>query len=192
MKTTENYGFTIYEPNDVTAYLTASGWNGTMEKIDSSMKAIDTLAATNATDLATLEGQVSTDHDEINEITAELSDLTDQVVGNKSNIAGLSTRVLNLESEVNNIETELAAVAVVDYQGILSTGEKVIAIAIGDYTDSTIFDIYVSEFGVAPESVEVRPAAGGQPNLFVLTFADEATSDIKIDVSAREANVKTV
>lgn len=190
MQKTPNYGLDIYEPNDVTSYLTT--YNSTMTKIDADMKVIEDLANKNATDLAALEQQVSNDHNEINNLTSEVSDLQTTVQGNTSNIAGLGNRMLEAENSIQTLNTEIAAVAVKDYVGVMSSGEKTVAVSIGDYTENSLIDIYISQYGLAAHTVEVRPASGGQPNLVVLTFDKAQTSDVRIDVAVREPNVQVV
>lgn len=181
MQTTPNFGLTIYEPNDVTAYLTSEGWNGTMEKIDTAMKQLEDTGTKNTADLNTLEQQVSSDHDEINKITGELSDLTQTVQGNTNNISGLNNRVLAAETDIATLQSSMEDAVAQRYDGVLSANEDTIAIEIGDFTDDSLVVPFTNIWGVTPLTVELRTATGGQPNLCVMTFKAQAT-DMKVAV----------
>lgn len=184
MKTTPNYGLTIYEPNDITAYMSASGWNGTMEKLDTDMNGIQTQVTTSATNLATLEQQVSTDHDEINTLTSEVSDLTTTVQGNTANIAGLDTRITQTNTTVAGLQQDIAGIDEQigqTFRGVLSKGETTLAITIGEFTNTSLVDVYSGTYGVNPLTIELRAASGGQPNLCVTTW-DAQTDDMDVAV----------
>lgn len=168
MNFTENYQLTLYEPNDVTNYMQSTGWNGTMSKLDTAMKAIENKADKNGLDLSTLEQQVSTNTDEINQITDEVSGLTQTVNGNTANIAGLNTRVTKAEAEIVNLK-ETAGTEKYFY-GILSANETTLAITIDGFADNTLVDVYCSVWGDSPKTLELRAANGGQPNLCVTTW----------------------
>lgn len=184
MKETSNFGLTIYEPNDVLSYLTTEGWNGTMEKIDSSMKQIEDVGSQNTLDLTTLEQQVTSDHDELNNLTGEVSDLTQTVSGNTANIAGLTTRVGTAEQNITALQGQVATLGTT-YRGVLSEGETTLAITIGDFTENSLVDTYQSVYGIAPLTVELRPASGGQPNLCVTTW-DKQEEDMDVAVKISE------
>lgn len=184
MKQTTNMGLTIYEANDVTSYLTSSGWNGTMEKIDQYCAQTQTETEKNSEDIAALESQVGGDHDEINNITSELSNLTEKVSGNTANIAGLTTRMNTAESNITKLQEDMAKTGVV-YRGVLSANETTLAITIGDFTANSLVDIYASVYGLAPLTAELRPASGGQPNLCVTTW-DAQASDVQVAVVIKD------
>lgn len=180
MRLTDNAKLTIYEANDITSYLTSTGWNGTMEKIDAYLGNLNTQMEKNTADITALESQVSGDHDEINNITTELSDLTSTVSGNTANIAGLTTRINTAETNITSLQDDVAKAGTV-YRGVLSANETTLAITIGEFTDNSLVDIYASVYGLAPITVELRPASGGQPNLCVTTW-DAQTSDVAVAV----------
>lgn len=184
MKETPNFGLTIYDPNDVLSFLTTEGWNGTMEKLDTSMKQIEDVGSQNTLDLTTLEQQVSSDHDELNNLTGEVSDLTQAVNGNVSNIAGLTTRMNQAEVNITNLGNRVATLGTT-YRGVLSAGETTLAIVIGEFGEDSLVDTYQSVYGIAPLTVELRPASGGQPNLCVTTW-DSQTEDMNVAVKISE------
>lgn len=187
MKTTPNFALTIYEPNDVTSYLSASGWNGTMEKIDSALESIQTAGATNATDIATLEAQTKTNEEDIETLTTDVSDLKTATNGNASNVSGLSTRVITLETKVQTLQEETGTEK--RYNGVLSTGETTLAIEIGDFDNMSLVDVYSSIYGVNPLTIELREASSGQPNLCVTTW-DEQSVDLNVSVKIDNMEVE--
>lgn len=183
MKETPNFGLTIYDPNDVLSYLTTEGWNGTMEKIDTSMKQLEDVGSKNTLDLTTLEQQVSSDHDELNKLTGEVSDLTTTVSGNTANIAGLTTRVGTAEQNITTLQGQIGNIGNF-YSAVLSKSETTLAITVGDTIDNIAVDIYtdlVNGKPLMPTSREMRAATGGQPNMCVLTF-DRQTVDVGVYV----------
>lgn len=180
MKLTDNAKLTIYEANDITSYLTSSGWNGNMEKIDAYLGNLQTEVQKNTTDITALESQVGNDHDEINNLTSEVSDLTTAVSGNSANIAGLTTRLNTAETNITQLQDDVAKAGTV-YRGVLSANETTLAITIGDFTNNSLVDIYASVYGLAPLTAELRPASGGQPNLCVTTW-DAQASDVSVAV----------
>lgn len=184
MQYTPNYGLSLYQPNDTTAFMTSYGWNGSMTKIDESMSQIQVETTKNSTDIAALESQVSGDHDEINNVTVELSDLTEKVTGNTANIAGLGQRMTTAETNIQTLQNDMANVGVV-YRSVLSANETTLAITIGDFTDNSLVDVYSSKYGLAPTNVELRPATGGQPNICVTTWPAQS-NDLLVAVIIRD------
>lgn len=182
MKQTENYNLTLYEPNDITAYMSSSGWNGTMEKIDAALHAIDVEVTEHNTDLTTLEQQMSTANDEINQLTDEVSANTTAISGNTSNIAGLNTRVTTAEANIVALNNTVNATVPTQYVGVLSAGEKTIAITIDGFNENTLALPFTSVWGFVPDTFELRKASGGQPNLAVLTFATAKNNDVRVAV----------
>lgn len=172
MKQTPNYGLPIYEPNDVTSYLTT--YNSTMTQIDADMKQIEDQATKNTTDIAGLEQQASSNHDEINELTGEVSDLKTTVNGQTSQINGLTNTQTAQAAEILTIKNELAVSTQEFYSGVLSANETTLAIAIGQHIDNLIIMPTSSVYGVSPLTVEIRPASGGQPNLIISTWPAQA------------------
>jgi len=173
MKQTPNYGLPIYEPNDVTSYLTT--YNQTMTQIDADMKQIEDQSTKNTTDIAGLEQQASSSHDEINELTGEVSDLKTTVSGQTSQINGLSNTQTAQAAEILAIQNKLGESTQVFYSGVLSANEETLAIAIGEHTDNLIIMPTCSVYGLAPLTMEVRAASGGQPNLIVSTWTAQST-----------------
>lgn len=189
MKETPNFGLTIYDPNDVLSYLTTEGWNGTMEKIDTSMKQLEDVGSKNTLDLTTLEQQVSSDHDELNKLTGEVSDLTKVVSGNTSNINGLTNTINGVIVDVNGLKESVAGVGSF-YTAVLSKGETTLSVILGDVVDNIAVDIYtdlIDNNPVIPLTREIRPATGGQPNLCVLTF-DRLAVDLGVYVKITQIN----
>lgn len=154
MQQTENFGLTIYEPNDVTSYLTSSGWNGTMTKLDSIIKSIQTEGVKNGSDIAALELQTSNLNKNIETINDDVNTLKNATSGNTSNINGLNNRVIAVEKEVETLSEKVGKENW--YTGVLSAGETTLAIEIGTFTDVTLVDVYSSIYGVDPVSVELR------------------------------------
>lgn len=185
MKKTPNYGLDIYEPNDVTSYLVT--YNNTMTSIDGDMKNIEDKADKNAIDVAGLEQQVSTDHDEINNLTAEVSDLQSAVSGNTSNINGLDSRLTAMGTTVQNLSNLVNDTVPAFYSGVLSANEKTLAIPIGEHIDNLIIMPTTSVYGLAPLTMEVRAASGGQPNLIVTTW-DAQAADVQVTMVIWDRN----
>lgn len=184
MQTTTNYGLTIYDPNDVTSYLTGTGWNGTMNKIDYSMKTIENKADKANVDLTTLEQQVTTNTNEINNLTAEVSDVTSKAIGNEANIAGLTNRMNAAENNIQQLTEQVGGLGTV-YRGVLTANESVLAINIGEFSDTSLVDVYASVYPLAPLSIELRPASGGQPNICVTTW-DVQSADVQVAVVIKD------
>lgn len=180
MQETANYGLSIYEPNDITSYMQSTGWNGTMEKIDMSMKEIENKADKGATDITTLEQQMATANDEINNLTSEVSDVTQTATGNANNIAGLNNRMLTAENDIQALQ-EAALKNAQFYYGTLSTGETTLSVQVGDFGDKTVVLATTNPYGVAPLTMELRAATSGNPNLCVMTF-DAQTADVNVTV----------
>lgn len=193
MKTTQNFGLSIYEPNDVTSYLSASGWNGTMEKIDSAMKSIQTEGSTNATDIATLESQMETAESNITMLNEEVTDLKTATSGNTSNINGINQSIASINQTLtvlNEDITDVADYAGKRFNGTLSANEETIAISIDNFTDDTLVDVYTSIYGINPLTIELRAASSGQPNLCVMTFEPQSV-DMNVAVVTKGVNQKT-
>lgn len=178
MKQTPNYGFPIYEPNDVTSYLTT--YNDTMTQIDGTIKTVDDQVQKNTTDLAGVEQQATSNHDEINELTGEVSDLTTTTQGHTAQIAAQNQRIDQQDIKITNAETKLGNIGTL-YNGVLSANEVTLAIPIGDLIDNIVVDIYTSVFGLAPKTAEIRAASGGQPNICVTTW-DAQAADVNVTV----------
>lgn len=182
MRLTPNYKFQQYEPDDVTSWLTT--YNQFVGAVDSTIFGVDERVVKNTTDIIGLEQQVATDHDEINEITGELSDLNTTVSGHSAQISGINNtvagqnnKIAEIESNVEDISNRVGTV----YNGVLTANETTIAVQIGEFNDLTSVQIGTSVWGVTPNSVELRAASGGQPNLCVMTF-DAQSSDVKVAV----------
>ncbi len=190
MKQTPNYGFPIYEPNDVTSYLTT--YNDTMTKIDGAIKTVDDQVQKNTTDLAGVEQQASSNHDEINELTGEVSDLTTASQGHTAQIAAQNQRLDQQDIKITNVESTLGTVSGnvgTLYNGVLSANEVTLAIPIGNLIDNIIVDIYTSVYGLSPKTAEIRAASGGQPNICVTTWdAQAADVNVTVKISPNPAN----
>lgn len=178
MKVTENYGLSIYEPNDVTSYLTT--YNSTMVKIDATIKSVDDQVQKNTTDLAAVEQQATSNHDEINNLTAEVSDNTTAIQGHTAQIAGQNQRLDQQDIKITAAEEKLANVGS-QYRGVLTANETTLAITIGNQIDNILIDVYSSVYGLHPLTAEIRPATGGQPNLCVTTLDAQAT-DVNVTI----------
>lgn len=187
MNQTENYGLTLYEPNDVTSYLSASGWNGTMQKIDSAMKTIQTAGTTNATDVSTLEQQMSTANSEIATLKTNVNSNTQTLTGYGARISATEQNITSLQmvtTELNEDIIDVSNLAGKRYNGVLSKNETTIAITIDSFAKQTLVDVYTSIYGVNPLTLELRAASSGQPNLCVMTF-DAQSTDMNVSVVLR-------
>lgn len=182
MQQTPNYQLPIWEDNDVPTWLV--GWNNTMTKIDSDMKSLQTQITTSDADITSIEQQVENAQDEINELTAEVSDLKTTTTSHTGSIQSLSDQMSQTNANVallgNKVDQFGEAVGTV-YRGALSANETTLAIAIGNFSNNSLVDIYSSVYGLNPTSIELRPASGGQPNLCVTTWAAQAT-DVQVAV----------
>lgn len=181
MKATVNYGLPIYEPNDVTSYLTT--YNDTMVKIDDDLHQVETQATETAQDLAGVENTVESHTQELTELSDNVSNNTENIAGHGAQISALNQRIDAQDNRLLTIEGELAGVGEV-YRGVLSAGEETIAITIGKFNADSLVDIYAETYGVAPLTVELREATGGQPNLCVMTF-DPLEADLRLAVVVR-------
>lgn len=74
------------------------------------------------------------------------------------------------QAEANIVALQSTAGQEKQFYGILSANEATLAITIDSFNDMSLVDIYCSEWGVAPNTVELRAASGGQPNLCVTTW----------------------
>lgn len=178
MKQTTNYGFPLYEPNDVTSYLTT--YNETMTQIDGAIKVVDTQVQKNTTDLAGVEQQAASNHDEINNLTAEVSDNITAIQGHTAQIAAQNQRLDQQDIKITGLQGQVGNIGTM-YSGVLSANEVTLAIAIGNQIDNIVVDVYTSKYGLAPKTVEIRKASGGQPNLCVTTW-DAQGSDTNVTI----------
>lgn len=184
MQFTPNYELPLYEDNDITDWMSENGFNGAMTKIDTAIKAVDTDIKKANTDITGLEQQMANANDEINELTGEVSDLQTLTSGQTSQINNLTTqmnqqsiKITELENQVEALDTDIGS----KYYGVLSSGETTLAITIGNFTQDSLVDIYAETYGIAPLTVELRAASGGQPNLCVTTW-DAQAGDVRVGV----------
>lgn len=185
---TQNYRFPQYEENDVTSYLTT--YNNTMEQIDTAIHNNETSIIKNTTDIETLENQQSTTDANVTDINNRLADVEIASQGHTARLNGIDQSITAIQGDIANINTELGTIADIAgkvYNGVLSAGETTLAITIGDFDDNTLVDVYVSQYGIAPLTIELREATGGQPNLCVMTF-DEQQSDLRVAVVTKGVN----
>lgn len=185
---TPNYGYPIFEDNDIPGWLTS--WNNTMTGIDADIKNVQTQVTKNATDTSTLETQASTAATQIATLQTQVSGIDTKVNGNASNIAGLQNTTNNLSNQItqaNNAINNLQANQGNVYRGTLSAGETTLAIQIGNFNNNSLVDIYSSVYGTYPNTMELRPASGGQPNLCVTTW-DVMSSDLNVAVKIINPN----
>lgn len=180
MNYTENLQLPLYGPNDVTSYMQSQGWNGTMQKIDTGVGSSNTNIQKLQTDVTTLEQQMGSANDEINNLTAEVSDNTEKISGNTANIAGLNTRVTDQDAKILALTQQITGIGEY-YSGVLTANESTIAIPVGTIADNTLAMAFTSVYGLVPETFELRPATGGQPNVAVMTFESQST-DVNITV----------
>ena len=185
---TTNYGYPIFAPNDIPGWLTS--WNNTMSAIDADLKNIQTQVTKNQTDTTTLEEQASTASTQIDTLQQQVSGIDTKVNGNSQNISALQNTTNNLSlqlTQANNAISNLQANQGNVYRGTLSKGENTLAIQIGNFDSNSLVDIYASVYGVYPESMELRPASGGQPNLCVTTW-ETMNSDLNVAVKIINPN----
>lgn len=182
---TPHYQLPQYEDNDTTSYLTT--YNNTMTLLDNAIYANQQTIDKHTTDLSGVEQQLTTLNDEVNGNTGDISalqtltsgqgatinSLNQQVSEQNNTIAGLGTKVDTLQEGVGTV-----------YRGVLTANETTLAIPIGEFNDDTLVDVYTSQFGLTPLTVELREAETGQPNICVTTW-DAQASDVNVAVLIR-------
>lgn len=183
MEYTPNYQLPLYTDNDVTSYMTI--YNETMSDIDTALHDINTKVVKTDTDITALESQVETNTQTISTMAETVSDNSTAISGLQSRASGTDQSITALQvalqttnEKLDNVSNAVEKV----YRGTLSSGEKTLAITIGEFGSNTLVDVYSSVYGVNPLTIELRAATGGQPNLCVTTW-DVQTEDVNVAVS---------
>ena len=183
-QSTTNYNLTLYEPDDVPTWLV--GWNNTMTTLDSTIKSVDDKAGKGATDIATLETQMQTAQQAIEQHGTDIDTNKTDIAGLKAADTAMGTRIDQQDVKIETLSGEVnASVDMIGkaYRGVLSTGETTLSIIVGEITDNTLVDVYISK-EIVPNSVEVRSQEPGNNNLVVMTF-EQQEEDVTVAVVCR-------
>ena len=183
-QSTTNYNLTLYEPDDVPTWLV--GWNNTMTTLDSTIKSVDDKACKGATDIATLETQMQTAQQAIEQHGTDIDTNKTDIAGLKAADTAMGTRIDQQDVKIETLSGEVnASVDMIGkaYRGVLSTGETTLSIIVGEITDNTLVDVYISK-EIVPNSVEVRSQEPGNNNLVVMTF-EQQEEDVTVAVVCR-------
>lgn len=185
MRYTANYNLPQYEENDITSWLTT--FNGAMEDIDTGMH-------TNAEKIALAEQNIQTLQQEDQTQDTRIEALEDTTQEHATRIAALEGQQTSTNQTVTDYgvrlkEAETKIAGIVDnvgqfYKGVLSAGETVLTLVVGEVTEFTMLDIYVSKIGVEPTAVQIEAEASGSQNTVKMTF-DVQEENITVAVITR-------